>query len=372
MQTMHLLLLVPGVMFFGFVLAPGGGKKQESAASHVATVAHRTRPTQLHSRVKTSRQAGVSLADYLAALERALRDGGQPAVVLSSHLHMASPELLGGLLEHAFLRWGDQPWLHEVCAPFLRRWMKGDVRLLDTWLAGIPRHDAHLNALRTVAAIWVADDPVAALAWTGRLAEEKQGMVLSSMGEMLLLSHGEAALWQIARSDSAAREPLLSAMLEVLAEEQPARAWQIALSPPMSLSKEGMQAVAARAVRVKGRRAFAELEAAQGWQDNEKRAVAAVMMSAWAESDPASAAAWLVETPGQWQNATLVSGLAFNLLEADPSAAMAWMEIIPEEEVRLAGLQSVWSRWAQADPAAAQQWRLEHPAHEALLAEGGL
>lgn len=156
------------------------------------------------------------------------------------------------------------------------------------------------------------------------------------------------------------------------AAEKPVCGWQAALSAETALSMEELQALAVLAVREKGAVAFAELEASRRWTPAEKRPVAAIMMCAWSESDPVAAVTWLTQHPECLQNATLISGLAFNVLEADPVAALAWMDVVPEAEVRAAGIQSLWNEWAQSDAAAAQQWRRENPAHEAVLGEAGL
>ncbi len=185
-----------------------------------------------------------------------------------------------------------------------------------------------------------------------------------------------AMAWAIALPDGELRWQLMPAIVAGLAEENPGGALKMALMLEGRFREQSVRAVFSEwsAFDI-----HAATDAALRLKSIADRAVALLpVVEQMAESDPAAAAAWVLQNCGPVTGASADSGMIPIVVVLEkwvaraPEDAAAFLVASPCTEARTAGLRAVAAQWAEQDPEQALQWAatLTSDGDKAILSAG--
>ena len=214
----------------------------------------------------------------------------------------------------------------DLASGLLRRWAGEDPKTAADWVMRLPAGANRQAAISDVAVVWAGQDLAGAAAWAGQLPEG---------------ADRNAGLLNVAY-EAARTEPVL--------------ALSLAMELPAGPSRDDLITHAA------SQWAAAAPEAAAQWAKQIPDAalrdrVLGAVATAWGDADAVAAATLAVESisPGRRQNDAAVSVLQ-RWVQTDPDSAAAWVIQFPEGQLRDAALQNLVSLWTDQDRAGVAKW----------------
>ncbi len=209
--------------------------------------------------------------------------------------------------------------------------------------------------LAVVAAQWGMADPLAAMAALESLPPEAMERSVSSQ-----IIHGwarqdpQGALdWVLENGDSPQASVMLSAVLQLLSQDDLNAALDVARSLPVEQRQNAMHSLL-------GTWVSADPQAATQWvlnesADGERESYLGTMAALLAHQDQEAMSEWLDELPPE--DATKLLPYSINALaRTDPLEAVAQIERIDDPTARVGAVESLTRVWARQDPQAAREW----------------
>lgn len=186
-----------------------------------------------------------------------------------------------------------EPQIPSLIERLVRRWAQKDPAAAIAYLQSSPGLAPRAKLIQAALIEWATDAPTAALAWVSHVSDEHD------------------------------RNSELAAVLDVIAEREPKRAFA------------AVDSIATGSI---------------------KGALQAMVLRRWSKLDPAEAAQMAAATAGL--DDSLFRDLARQWASSNPQAAMTWSQSLPEPKVRDQAVESVVQAWAGLDPASAVKFVL--------------
>jgi hypothetical protein len=209
----------------------------------------------------------------------------------------------------------------------MHRWAESDTLSAADWVRALPANPWRNEAMNIVAITWANRDLGAVVAWARELPEEADQL----------------------RS--------LQAVADEAVRSHPVESLQLAVDLPADRKSDGV------ILRATSEWAARDASGAANWarqiEDGILRQeVLAGIATAWAETDPQSAAFVVSEelSPGSLQSNAVVC-VAQRWAQQEPEAAASWVERFPVGELKRVAIENVAAQWALQNPGKAGKWQ---------------
>ncbi len=221
-------------------------------------------------------------------------------------------------------------------ARFYEALVRQDAMRAAEWASALPQKPGR-DALGTVAKLWAAQDPAAALAWLQEHPQKEPADAAQPLGE---------------RND--ARLEVFDVWLR--REEAAARAWAAAL--PRGELREAMDARFITHLTERHRASEAAAIFAQSGSDA-KPSLARRVTEELARDHPLAAAQWAVDLPAGRAQSLAIAAAVKSWAQRDPQAAAEWVGQFPLGEARDQAAAAYAQTSAIVNPTTAAEWVLE-------------
>ena len=338
--------------------------------------------TGRNAEVATQAKSSAKQADTISAALKLVMDEKDPVRRMEQFLSVLGRMKAGDMAEAIQFLNDDPREAGREMSMVLHKWAETDPQSAVAWLEASKNDRLKGWASQEIMQVWAAKDPEAAIA------------MAQSMGKSL-------------RPDQA--NPWLSGVIQGMADQQPARAAELAASLPYSRERgmatdaivkaffrESPDGTAARTWaeslpdsdskfkqgalgRVAESWAQVAPEKAAAWVDGlpegmKGRALASVV-GTWADTDANAAGTWLRKFPAGPERNEAVVNFAWTVKDADPEASLTWAGTITDENQRNETSYRLAREWMQRDATTARQWieqsQLPEGARQKLLGNKG-
>jgi len=220
-----------------------------------------------------------------------------------------------------------QPSAGALGIRLMHRWAESDTLSAANWVRDRPADSWRSESMTVVATTWANRDFGAAVAWARELPEESD------------------------------RLGSLQAVADEAVRSHPIESLQLAVNLPADHKSDGI------ILRASSEWATRDASDAANWArqiEDEilRQEVLAGIATAWADTDPQSAAVVVSEelSAGSLQSNAVVC-VAQRWAQQEPEAAASWVECFPDGELKRVAVENVAAQWALHNPGKAGKWR---------------
>jgi len=259
----------------------------------------------------------------------------------------------------------DDPFMLDAgLSSFIYTWAQRDPAEAATFLSKAPTGPNRQNQLTTLAGQWAASDRDAALNWAQTIEnKEQRAQATSGVYQQWANQDPKGAARQLASlGDSEERNQLLGTLAGTWVNQDPeaARQWMDSL-PVKDRTTAASSALShlSNNQPEEAARLYDELTSSAGDHKEELSRLnnhASQIASGWSRHDPAAAAGWAENIPGEDQRGSAYRYIASEWARYDPVALSQWVDGLPVGKPRDHATEALVQNVQRVDPASAFDW----------------
>jgi hypothetical protein len=238
-------------------------------------------------------------------------------------------------------------------------WAEKDPDAAAAWIDGMANDGSKITAAKSLASTWVKRSPSEASQWVTGLPS---GVIRTEAARALANTWVEddpeaASIWALGEAEFHGNSDLLIETIQTFTRQSPAEAETF-----LRQMTEAYDEPAVLTGHVSAR-AEADPASAAAWFDQlslddplYSPEFANPILYAWTETDSVAASAWLSQQPAGPERDAAISGFAESIQRFEPSAAATWANTISDPDQRVQELEKSVRTWATQNADHALEW----------------